>query len=154
MDPLTWWDTLKHKIKKKFIEIGIQNKKRLNEKPKNLEQEISTLRKQQPINQEKIYKIDHELREIERTKIRGAEIRARTDELVNLDKPTDFLYALEKIRAKSQNVTKILDEQGNLKESKQEIVETITSFYKKLYTSTNPKQEDIENTTNILKTRQ
>ena len=65
----------------------------------------------------KIHKI-----ELEKNKIKGAEIRARTNDLVNLDKPSDYLYTLESIRGKAHNITRIKDTAGILHEQKEEII--------------------------------
>ena len=139
-DPLIWWDTLKHQIKKKLIAIGIAHKKDQIKNQKRLEKEILQAQNQIPIDQNKLKLLDLELRNIEEERLKGAEIRSRALTLTMMDKPSEYMFSLEKSRGKGQNITKITDKQGKLKDNKVEVIRTITEFYSELYTTVRYKQ--------------
>ena len=150
---LIWWDTLKHKIKKKFILIGIAHKKNKINKQERLEKEILQTQNQTPIDQNKIKSLDLEFKNIEEERLKGAKIRSRALTLTMMDKPSEYMFSLEKSRVECQSITKITDKQGILKENKTEVIKTITEFYSELYTTARPNNDQIRKTTNNLKNR-
>jgi hypothetical protein len=54
-----------------------------------------------------------------------------------------FFLGLEKKRQIKKSITKLLDDEGNMITNQRDILDKIKYYYKKLYTSTNPDKQNL-----------
>ena len=139
MEPLTWWDFSKRKIKSYQIELGIKNKREENKQLENLQHSLKQKEFDRYTTMEEIIKIKKEISKIHSDRLDAYLTRAKIEKHKYMDKPSKYFYALEKARNKTKNVLELVDDKGKLVNSKTEILNTIESYYQDLYGMEKPK---------------
>ena len=77
-------------------------------------------------------------------KTKGAQIRSRIKWFEEGEKNTKFFLGLEKSRQTKKTITALKDDDGNIHEDPETILQLCRQYYQNLYSSTNPKLEDIK----------
>ena len=101
---------------------------------KLLEQEFETLLSF-PRTEEttkKISEIRKKLETIHRQQVAGVKIRSKDHFYSDNEKPTQYFFSLENSRQSQKNITKLIDDKGNVHTSKDQILNHIAEFYTKL----------------------
>ena len=64
---------------------------------------------------------------------KGAMVRSRTKLIENEEKPTKFFYIAEKQNQNKENITKLMNKNGELKTKDEDILKIAEEFYSELY---------------------
>jgi hypothetical protein len=80
------------------------------------------------------------LEQIYEQKTKGGQIRSREKWVEIGEKINAYFLGLQKKRQLKKSITKLLDDEGNIITNQRDILDKI-KYYKKLYTSTNPDKE-------------
>ena len=76
-------------------------------------------------------------------KAKGAQIRSREKWVEFGEKNNAYFLGLEKKRQIKKSITKLLDDEGNIITNQRDILDKMKYYYKKLYTSTNPDKQNL-----------
>ncbi len=154
-DILTGWDKLKTKIKN----AAIRTSKLLNHKEKEdlekLQEELLHLKKieeEQHIDlRDNINDTRFKIINIEDRKIEGNRIRAKKEKITYDERPTKYYYKKEKSFGQKQQITILLNENDEEIESKNQILEEVRRFYRKLYETEGCNQDVAEDNLSHVK---
>ena len=81
-----------------------------------------------------ISEIREKLGTIHRQKIGDVKIRSKDRFYNDNEKPTKYFFSLENSRQSQKNITKLIDDDGNVHTGKVQILNYIAEFYTRLYT--------------------
>ena len=84
---------------------------------------------------EQIQLVEHDLAELVKLQTRGAVIRSQANWALNTERPTKYFLNLEKKRALSKTLQRLKTETGQTLTDGKEILQEISQFYVKLYTT-------------------
>ena len=150
MEPHTWWDYFKRKIKGKLIEIGIKTKREENNQLEDLQNRLKQKENDNTTEMRDILKIKQDIKKIQTDKLNGYLLRAKIDQQKYMDKPSKYFYALEKARNKSKNIIELINNKGEVVNSKPKILDTIENFYQDLYGMGKTDEHEKQNIYNAL----
>lgn len=140
-NPVYWWEEGKKQLKKLFIELGIEERRKENKTRNDLERELQELYKDQDAGLDNWVKINErkeKLKKMDVGKMEGAKIRGRLNLGID-EKPTAAFFHLEKRNFKTMDGIK--NKEGQILEDQSEIAKIIRDYYKDLYS-----EEKIDNT--------
>ena len=145
------FDVIKLEIRGKTISYASALKKSKLKEQKDLENNIDKLHKiytENPSmeNLQKFDEANNKLKLIRDKNIEGIIMRSKAKWHLEGEKNTRYFCNLEKKHYEEKCISKLVDEDGNEKTTMPDILKETASFYKRLYTSTNPSinREDIE----------
>ena len=134
-----YWEKGKEIIKNETIKYCKQKNKFIHTKHKFYQNLIN-----QNIKKETKEKAQEELEKIEKYRAEGIKIRTK-NELTNMYEENKYLDRREEIKkGRSKYITKLITEEGREITDKETIINTTLGFYKKLYTSQNIENENID----------
>ena len=146
------WDLAKVKIREFSIKYCKNRSQKNSLRIKNIENKIKTINER--ISDEDISRdvrsqlyidknvLQSKFRELYEDKARGYQVRSRAKWIADGEKNTSYFLKLEK-RHQKFNKIDCLNINGTPRYSDQEILEGAGNFYKSLYTSINPSDQDI-----------
>lgn len=144
---LQWWDHLKEKMR----EILIRNGKRVQRERKRervtLETELNILickPKTTATDTNRIRELKNKLEDIEKEQEEGCRVRSKENWIDKSEHCARYFYDEEKRKGKLRVIESVLDEKGDLKTSKEDICETIRTFYEKLLTRENLEESEMK----------
>ena len=142
----TKWENLKREIKYFSIDYSVKMAKERNCSFEMLERELEKFNKDKLSETEKVRKeeIQAKLDTMYSKRCKGAQIRARAEWIEKGEKNNNYFLSLEKSRQNYNVITSIKQENGNNVESQSEILQSIGSFYEKLYLSNDRSKEEID----------
>ena len=76
---------------------------------------------------------------------KGAMVRSRTKLIENEEKPTKFFYIAEKQNQNKENITKLMNKNGELKTKDEDILKIAEEFYSELYKKVQINEQEQEN---------
>ena len=134
------WELFKLKVKEFSIRYGVSKAREKDTRIKNLEKQRDEL-SPEDTDHRKI--LENELSDIYNEKVIGARIRSRAKWYEQGEKSSKYFMGLEN-RHQSSNVIRALNSDGTTFYDDKNLLETISSFYEKLYTSKSPDMDKIE----------
>ena len=157
------WDVLKFKVKDYSSRYGARKKKEQNREKNKLEGEISKIKEN--INKScctaeteclylELFDSENLLNELLNKELEGIIIRAKLQWVEQGEKSTRYFMGLEKSNQGRKSLINIMDEQNRHLNTQRGIEQETVKFYKKLFSSRNPSQGDIDgylNSTNMNK---
>ena len=146
MTPNTGWDVLKLNIKKMAIRYAIGSKKQERNLLKDLDNRLHEAKKDldnsldMETNVQIIRETELQIKEIKDRKQEGERIRAKQEKILYDERSTKYFFNMEKRRGQNKQITILKKDNEDKIEKQMDILEEITDFYKKLY-STNGHDE-------------
>ena len=144
------WDALKVEIREITMTFGKIKAKETRELTRTLEKTLEaklacsdTADIDNKILNNEIDKLEKELEQIYEQKAKGAQIRSREKWVEFGEKNNAYFLGLKKKRQIKKSITKLLDDEGNIITNQKDILDKIKYYYKKLYTSTNPDKQNL-----------
>ena len=135
------WELIKPTVRGSCIQYTSRKKKATKRKIELLERKIKRLQKElhtpNPLfndTEEQIRLASHELNELISERAKGAAVRCGRDWSYYAEKPSKYCLNLEKKRARSKTLHRLIRPDGTVVEG-QDVLAEIKDFYKKLYTS-------------------
>ena len=130
---LLWWDNFKELIKSKTILFSKNKKKREN-------YEVNLLRKQyysldRKGDWEGASTVKDKLLNIEKEKLKGAQVRSKAQNLEDHENPTKFFLRKELFRGKQKVIREVIDTQGNKCTETSSILQTFVDYYSSLFSA-------------------
>ena len=144
------WDFCKVRIKEGSIKYCIRRAQlqqnefiQLNEQIEEIDKQIEHRSNNTDLLKTERQVVKNRLNQIMLEKAKGSFIRSRAKWLEEGERCTTFFARLEKIHQTNNTINKLTTHNGEV-ENDNEIIKEIVSFYKQLYTSTNPNIDDIK----------
>lgn len=144
LDPLLSWEMIKLSIRGETIKFSKQRARKEKGIQKKLEQNLKTLEANEEsisANHEEIDRIKRQLDNELDKQAKGAAIRARVRWIEEGEKSTKYFFNLEKRKSRQKTITRIYNSQGNIVTDNRSILQEEQKFYKKIYTSSIPKEQ-------------
>ena len=138
------WDYCKSVIKYKTIQFAKYSTTISTNEIKNLESKITKLEAENSNDK----KLDHAKKRLEKLymeKASGSQIRSRINCIENGEKNNKYFLNLEKQRQSQKTIKEVRIDDQNTSKDENIILKTISAFYKKLYTTSNPNINYIKN---------
>ena len=147
------WELVKYHIRKATMSFCSQRKMDKNNEEKRLEQELKKSEIDLAIepNDHVLFeynRIKERIKEIEQEKIQGAIIRSKSKFVEEGEKSTSYFFGLEKRNAVKKQMRKLKMKDGEIITDSNKILKEQTNFYKNLYSSKIPENDDIGKFTN------
>ena len=144
------WDVIKFKVKELSINHGKKKKKEKNMKRESLIKKIDSIKKCpnfiNDINlRSDLFQAEASLNEVLTQVTEGAITRSRVQWTEQGERSTRYFFGLEKSRAKKKLINSLIDTDDNSLTDQSAISDHVVKFYQKLYTSTNPCPENLNN---------
>jgi len=147
------WDVLKFKVKDFSSRYGAKKKKDENREKSRLEGEIAKIKEN--INKSscesqterlyiELFSSENLLNELLNKELDGIIIRAKLQWVEQGEKSTKYFMGLEKSNQGRKSLLEIVNEQGNCVKTQKGIELHTVKFYKNLFSSRNPGQDDID----------
>lgn len=147
-DRLVWWDNVKFKIKKLCQKYGQERSKAKYNKYNTVQRKLNKLNEDLSAGKEfnlmEYENLKHELAVIENEMCQGAILRSKAKWAVEGDKNTKYFLNLEKSRRKSNAVTEILNEDGDVVKDTLGILNEEYKFYSHMYSCVKTDTRDID----------
>ena len=134
------WELIKYEIRKYCIKYGAKKRKEMNVNTGNLLKQLNDLEDKlgtSPtlVNKEAYETVKDQLNEIEMERSRGAILRSKAQWIEEGEKPTRYLFNLEKRNYIKKHIRRLKLPDGTIINDPEEILQTQKSFYEALYTS-------------------
>lgn len=147
------WDILKKRIKEYSIKFGIKKAKQRKDEIKKLEDEMSSLNNLSNICDTDVLKkesIQNRLYNMYSEISYGAQIRAKVDEISEVESNRKLFKNIEKARQTKNVIEKLKIGKNQEITNQDEILHEIGQFYSKLYTSQGKQGRDIKSFLNKI----
>lgn len=144
------WDLCKYNFKTESIKYAISIKREESNAKAMLEKELETIDNAIDSNQythsdlEKRNKVKTLLDDMYNAEAKGAQIRSKANDIITNEINKNHFKRLENIRQKSNTINQLKCEKGKTVTSDSDILETCVNFYSKLYSTSQPREENIE----------
>ena len=136
------WEMLKLTTRGSTIQFAARKQKSNKQNIEVLEKKLKQLQIEQlelsdilKNTEEQIWLIKHELQDLISVKTKGAIIRSWATWASQAEIPTRYFLNLEKKRAQSKTLHRLVMDEGQILQEGKAVLEEIRSFYEKLYTS-------------------
>jgi exonuclease III len=126
---MKWWEDAKRLVKDHCIRMGKKAKKCTNETKERYITELRALMADPNACNKEIHQIKNMLREIEEKEIEGAVIRSRKEWQNQGEKCTRYFFNLEKKMSKDKQMDELIDENGKILKTKEDIMNHAKKFY-------------------------
>ena len=139
-NPCILWEVLKMEIRTSSIKFSSKKKRNRLAEQKQLESEINELEKKITLTEDEYAKLhdkNNKMQSIFDDKIRGSMIRSNILDYEHGDKPSRYFFNLEKSIQSKKSIYKLKTSKGTFIDSKTEILQEISNYYRKLYKSKN-----------------
>lgn len=133
---MQFWEVAKKKLKKFFIEKGIEKKRKQvdNEGKLALQlQSIHQLNLSTEQKKRKLAEIKFKLNQIQQTRINGAKIRSKILQINSEEEQQTNFYKAEEKQIKSNQISSLYNSNQTTVDSKEEVIEEVHSFYLNLW---------------------
>ena len=151
------WELCKLKIKQFCSDFGkLKARKKRNDVMdlqialKNIEKQCSEDPKNEDL-QATLFKTKQKLEILEINRAKGAQTRARAKWVEEGEKSTKYFLTLEKIRAKSNYVTHVTNENGDIITGQSDVLKEITNYYARIYNKKSEVQDIAEEVKDFMK---
>ena len=138
----TRWELIKLAIRGSTIQFATRKKKSNRLKLNALEKKLVSLEKEieegttiLENTENQIRLVMHERNELVRIKTKGAMVRSRANWLNFAEKPSKYFLNLEKKRAQGKTLHRLLRDNDEIIEDKNDILSEIKNYYEQLYTT-------------------
>ena len=141
------WDVLKNRIKECSIKFGVKKAKLMRNEINELENEMNSLDNKTHLTEnERIRKqeLQNQLFKIYENKSEGARIRARIDNIDEVESNEKLFKSIESSRQSNNIIEKLSTPDGREIQDPSEILCEMGNFYSKLYTSKANSIKDID----------
>ncbi len=145
------WDLCKIRIKEYSIKYCVAKAKQKRNLYNQLDSHINEIDAEIMISNDNIEFLVNERAEVKRKmeilmidKAKGHQIRSRAKWIEDGEKSTAYFARLEKQRQTYNNISKLKTDDDDVVEDDVSILKEATNFYKRLYKSSNPKSQDVE----------
>lgn len=132
-----YWEKAKQLAKKTLMDMGRQMKRKEDSEEKTINKDLRTEHSKVTGNSMKIRNLKTRLKQIEDTRIQGAAVRSKMDWQMMGEQPTKYFFNLEKSKMNSRPIEKLIDEDGKVLTTKQDILEYTESFFRKRFSKGN-----------------
>ena len=129
-----WWDDCKLFVRAELQHISMQESAKNKKQIKRIENEIQRERQNANPNLDSIKEKRDALFQLQ---LPGVFIRTKQKLIEEGEKPSKFLYNLEKSQQRNKSITKIRTNDGTLTSEPGEILNSLASYYQNVYTKTN-----------------
>ncbi len=147
LDHRTRWELFKIQVEEASIKLGVlkakEKKQYLNYLQKSIDEMNELENEGIAIDNNKKNELIKKLENFYRDRDDGYMIRSKIKWVNEGERSTKYFYNLEKSRQSSNVIRQIKDEIGNIQTLDEDILSEIKKFYKKLFSSKNITQEDI-----------
>ena len=156
-DVIEWWEEAKLRIKKACINYSKQ--KRWLEKREELETkkqisiELEKMEENPDYDISRYVILKNKSDEIEIKRCRGAMIRSRAKNIMEGEKCTAYFLGLEKKKQCKVAIKELINEKNETVTELSEILGTVQSYYKKLFTREGITEENMELTTSSIQNK-
>jgi exonuclease III len=128
------WDFIKMKVRAATISYASHKAKKNRELEDNLNKEIVSMQNSNEENDNLRYEtVKKELEQLNNERTRGAQVRAKCTHLEFNEKNSKYFLNKEVAAAKTKNMTKLIDDKGQIFEQPKEIMRHTKEFYQTLY---------------------
>lgn len=135
---IDWWDVAKAHIRDISREYGAKLANEKNQRRRELERAIEKCQRLVASNQSQFNSLlrQHEksIRDMDNEIRIGAKIRSRVQWAEEGEKSTRFFFGLEKHKGQTSTISELLDNQGQVKHTTRDMLETTAKFYEDLFT--------------------
>lgn len=158
VDEQEQWELCKLKIKQFCSDFGKEKARKRRNDILDLQIQLKKIEKQcgeEPENetlQDVLLKTKQKLEILEISRAKGAQIRSRAKWIEDGEKNTKYFLTLERIRARSNYITHLTNENGHIVTNQMEVLNEITNYYTKLYSKKIGAEDNIkEHVHNFMK---
>ena len=147
------WEHLKFKVKETSTKFAKEQKAEQTLIISQLSEIVTEYESRLPLSKEEnsmLEKTRIELEEATMDRIKGVMFRSKVKWYEEGEKNTRYFYALEKIRYNSKTCYKLVNEDGNILSSQDEILQEQRKFYTELYSEDKDVNFNLKNTYNVF----
>ena len=148
-DPILRLEMIKINARGFTIQYATRKKKSRENKVAALERKLKDIVDEQcksnlfnmQLQNRQVYLITKDLEDLLAERTKGAMLQSQSTWFDHGEKQTSYFLQLEINRARCKAINRLYDQQGNLRDTQQEINEVIHSYYSKLFSSQNLQQD-------------
>ena len=144
-NPCLLWEMIKIESREILMTISKERAKNRKRLRLELETKLEEIDRETNTNIEHREQIQLELDKYYESEARGVQIRARAQWLEQGERNTKYFANIEKHQQQANCIKMLSDKDNNLITDNNGILKECTNFYRELYTSSKPSQDDINN---------